>query len=88
MRTPSFAAAFQVPLLYFFLPPKPDEREASGVMIGDRLVAWPDLLDVMLDGKHLFEARDGRLAIPGRFGIWSRADNATVFGDLFITILD
>ena len=48
----AFAVAFQVPLLYFFLPPKPEDREAGGVMIGDRLVAWPDLLDLMLDGKQ------------------------------------
>jgi hypothetical protein len=43
---------------------------------------------VALDGKALFEARDGRLALPGRFGIWSRADSLTSFGDLFITVLD
>jgi hypothetical protein len=36
----------------------------------------------------MFEARDGGVAMPGRFGIWSRADSATVFGDLFITVLD
>jgi hypothetical protein len=43
---------------------------------------------VALNGKALFRARDGRLALPGRFGIWSRADSRTGFGDLFITILD
>jgi hypothetical protein len=43
---------------------------------------------VALDGKALFEARDGGLALPGRFGIWSRADSLTSFGDLFITVLD
>jgi hypothetical protein len=43
---------------------------------------------VALDGKAVFEARDGGLALPGRFGIWSRADSLTSFGDLFITILD
>jgi len=43
---------------------------------------------VALDGRVLFEARDGGLAAPGRFGIWSRADSRTSFGDLFITILD
>ena len=48
----AFAAAFQVPLLYFFVPPKPEDREAGGVMIGDQFVAWPDLLDKMLDGKQ------------------------------------
>jgi 8-oxo-dGTP pyrophosphatase MutT (NUDIX family)/transcriptional regulator with XRE-family HTH domain len=48
----AFAVAFSVPLLYFFLPPRPDDREATGVVVGDRLVSWADLLDVMLDGKQ------------------------------------
>ncbi len=43
---------------------------------------------VSLDGKALFEARDSGIAVPGRFGVWSRADSLTSFGDLFITILD
>ena len=48
----AFTVAFQVPQLYFFMPPKPEDRTAAGVMIGERFVAWPDLLDVMLDGKQ------------------------------------
>jgi len=43
---------------------------------------------VFLDGKLLFEAHDSALPAPGRFGVWSRADSRTGFGDLFITILD
>jgi hypothetical protein len=43
---------------------------------------------VSLDGKVLFEAHDGGIVLPGRFGVWSRADSLTSFGDLFITILD
>jgi hypothetical protein len=43
---------------------------------------------VFLDGKFLFETRDSGIASPGRFGIWSRADSATGFGDLFITLLE
>jgi hypothetical protein len=43
---------------------------------------------VFLDGKFLFEARDSAIGSPGRFGVWSRADSLTSFGDLFITILD
>jgi hypothetical protein len=60
----------------------PDQAQSLTVRAVD------DAFDVMLDGKRLFEARDGGLATPGRFGIWSRADSATVFGDLFITVLD
>jgi hypothetical protein len=43
---------------------------------------------VSLDGTLLFETHDDGIATPGRFGIWSRADSFTSFGDLFITILD
>jgi hypothetical protein len=43
---------------------------------------------VSLDSDVLFETRDSALATPGRFGIWSRADSRTGFGDLFITLLD
>ncbi len=53
-----------------------------------RVKATDEDFAVALDGKALFEARDGGLALPGRFGIWSRADNLTSFGDLFITVLD
>lgn len=43
---------------------------------------------VWLDGKVLFETHDNGIAAPGRFGVWTRADSLTSFGDLFITILD
>jgi hypothetical protein len=47
-----------------------------------------DSFGVSLDGKTLFEARDGAILAAGRFGIWSRADSLTSFGDLFITTQD
>jgi transcriptional regulator with XRE-family HTH domain len=47
----AFALAFGVPLVYFFLPPKPDDRTADGVILGDRFVAWPDLFDLMKGGE-------------------------------------
>jgi hypothetical protein len=53
-----------------------------------RVKATGEDFAVALDGKALFVARDSGLALPGRFGIWSRADSLTGFGDLFITILD
>jgi hypothetical protein len=43
---------------------------------------------VFLDGNFLFETHDRAIAAPGRFGIWSRGDSRTGFGDLFITIID
>jgi hypothetical protein len=53
-----------------------------------RVKAIDEDFAIALDGKTVFEAHDGALALPGRFGIWSRADSLTSFGDLFITILD
>jgi hypothetical protein len=47
-----------------------------------------DSFAVSLDGTVLFEVRDNAIAMPGRFGVWSKADSLTVFGDLFITVLD
>jgi hypothetical protein len=53
-----------------------------------RIKAMDTSFSVSLDGKLLFETHDDGIATPGRFGIWSRADSLTSFGDLFITILD
>jgi hypothetical protein len=50
--------------------------------------AVDDSFAVSLDGTLLFETRDGITATSGRFGVWSRADSQTSFGDLFITLLD
>jgi hypothetical protein len=53
-----------------------------------KIKASDESFAVSLDGKLLFETKDGAIAAPGRFGIWSRADSRTSFGDLFITVLD
>ena len=47
----AFALAFGVPVVYFFLPPKPDDRTADGVLIGDRFLAWPEVFDIMKGGE-------------------------------------
>lgn len=47
----AFALAFGVPVVYFFLPPKPDDRTADGVMVGDRFLAWPEVFDIMKGGE-------------------------------------
>jgi hypothetical protein len=52
------------------------------------IAAADDRFNVALDDKPLFEARDDGIASPGRFGIWSRSDSVTIFGDLFITNAD
>ena len=61
---------------------------AAGKAQSLRVKATDEDFAVALDGKPLFEAHDVGLALPGRFGIWSRADSRTRFGDLFITVLD
>jgi hypothetical protein len=53
-----------------------------------RVKSVDDSFAVSLDGTVLFEVRDDAIATPGRFGVWSKADSLTVFGDLFITVLD
>jgi hypothetical protein len=50
--------------------------------------AMDDRFGVSVNGRDLFEAHDGGIAAPGRFGVWSRADSLAIFGDLFITPLD
>jgi hypothetical protein len=67
-------------------------RRAAPLAAGEKHTLKVESVDasfgVSLDGKVLFEAHDAVIAGPGRFGVWSRADSRTSFGDLFITILD
>jgi hypothetical protein len=60
----------------------------AGKMHTLKIKAVDDSFAVLLDGKPVFDARDAGIASAGRFGIWSRADSRTGFGDLFITVLD
>ena len=50
--------------------------------------AVEDMFTVWLNGSKLFEQRDTQRAVSGRFGIWSKSDSVTSFGDLFVTMLD
>ena len=67
-------------------------RHAAALVMGKaqtlKIRAVDDSFVVSLDGNALFETHDRIPATPGRFGIWSRADSQTSFGDLFITVLD
>jgi hypothetical protein len=67
-------------------------RHAAALVTGKALTLKIKAVDesfvVSLDGKLLFETQDTVTATPGRFGIWSRADSQTSFGDLFITLLE
>lgn len=53
-----------------------------------KVMARDESFAVSLNGQLLFETRDDAIAAPGRFGVWSKADSTTLFGDLFITVLD
>jgi hypothetical protein len=53
----AFAAAFEVPVLYFFLAPRPDDRiidgePVTGVRIGEQDVPWRDLLGKVFSGQQ------------------------------------
>jgi hypothetical protein len=73
-----------------------ERREIAGRVIGLvtgekqtlTIKAVDASFSVSFNGKALFDTTDTGIAAPGRFGLWSRADSLTSFGDLFITILD
>lgn len=86
----AFALAFGVPVLYFYIPPKPEDRTADGVLIGDRFVSWAALLDMAADGpqRGAVQLRIDELPgaeQPGNLhalvaatgGTWTRANPAT-----------
>jgi hypothetical protein len=53
-----------------------------------KVKAEGETFGVALDGVPLFTAHDGGLLSSGRFGVRSRADSRTVFGDLYVTVLN
>jgi hypothetical protein len=65
---------------------------AMGLRTGEKQTLTIKAIDasfsVSFNGKALFDTTDTGIAAPGRFGVWSRADSLTSYGDLFITILD
>jgi hypothetical protein len=49
-----------------------------------RVIASNDRIEVMLDGKPLFDATDRSLPRPGPMGVWSQADSVTHYGSLLV----
>ncbi len=48
----AFARAFEVPVIFFFLPPRPADRdEVTAVSVGGPDISWSEMLDVILGGK-------------------------------------
>ncbi len=48
----AFALAFGVPVSYFFLPPKREDRAADGVVIGDERLPWAGLNGIIDRRQH------------------------------------
>lgn len=49
----AFSRAFNVPLTFFFLPPRPADRaDATAVSSGGPDISWPEMLEVILGGKY------------------------------------
>ncbi len=61
----ALALAFSVPVVYFFLPPRPEDREdVTGVRVGEMDVSWPRLFDVMLGGDRRAAVLHRALELP------------------------
>jgi transcriptional regulator with XRE-family HTH domain len=61
----AMALAFGVPIAYFFLPPRPEDRkEDAAVRSGDTEVSWRDLFTVMLGGTYRATMRYRALELP------------------------
>ena len=44
-----------------------------------------DHVEVFWNGQKVIDARDARLATPGRVGVWTKADSRSIFDDLSVT---
>lgn len=50
----AMSLAFSVPVVYFLLPPKPQDRpeEKAALRVGDAEVGWREMFDVMFSGDY------------------------------------
>lgn len=49
----AMSLAFGVPVVYFFLPPRPGDRDnGHGLRSGTVDISWPELFDVMVGGDY------------------------------------
>jgi transcriptional regulator with XRE-family HTH domain len=57
--------AFGVPIAYFFLPPRPEDRKEDAVLrSGDTAVRWRDLFEVMVGGQYRASLYHRMLELP------------------------
>jgi hypothetical protein len=69
--------AFSVPVAYFFLPPRPEDRKENAVLrSGDTAVAWRDLFDVMVGGTYRASLYHRMLELPPDDRPVANSDNA------------
>ncbi len=53
-----------------------------------RMVARGELFSIYLNDEKLFEVEDATFSIPGRVGLWTKADSVSYFDDLVAFSLD
>lgn len=70
-------------------------REVEGSRTTVRTGTWHQLradmrgdhVEIYFDGRKVIDARDSRFAMPGRVGLWTKADSRTLFDDLMASPL-
>jgi transcriptional regulator with XRE-family HTH domain len=83
----AFSLAFGVPVWFFFVPPKPDDRAgADGVQSGDRELSWRDMFEVIAGGDYRTAVFMRVWELPGderppRLSPMSRVLTALTIGD-------
>jgi hypothetical protein len=56
----------------------------SGQWATLRVVATGPLFEVWLNGMKLYDVEDATFSLPGRVGVWTKADSVTQFDDLTV----
>jgi hypothetical protein len=57
-------------------------KVSSGVWHQLRADMRGDHVEVYFDGTKVIDAHDSRFSMPGRVGVWTKADSRTLFDDL------
>lgn len=57
-------------------------KVATGVWHHLRADMRGDHVEVYFDGTKIIDARDSRFPLPGKVGVWTKADSRTLFDDL------
>jgi hypothetical protein len=69
----AFSRAFELPVVYFFLPPRAEDRtvgageesdEVTGVGVGDSEVSWREMFEVMFGGTYRASLMHRMIELP------------------------